>query len=82
MSRRQNRIEMSSHRLKLEESTLHNELRRFLEFQTLRIYGCQVRINKPTSGDRSLARLFGPVRLVDPVRLLGPVRLFGPARDT
>ena len=42
MSRRQNRIWTSPNRLKLGESTLHSELRRFLDFQTLRI--CRGRV--------------------------------------
>ena len=37
MSRRQNRIETHRHLSKLDESTLHSELRRFRELQPLRI---------------------------------------------
>ena len=39
MSRTKIRIETSSHRLKRGESTLHSELRRFLDFHNLRIQG-------------------------------------------
>ena len=43
MSRMQIRIKTSSYRLKLGGSTLHSELSRFADFQTLRIQGGRLR---------------------------------------